>query len=171
MNYEQRIKEARTIEAMRNGYMGLGGKFSQITKKLGFAIIKQGGLYVDSTNFEDIFESEEEAITTIDEDEPTYEIGWQFDALSRGINLSITIMHHLREIVVRYEGQIVYKEISGELESYAPDASWEDGVNLFYEMAKKMHRKESINTKKEAEEKKEVEKANILEQLRKKWGI
>jgi len=168
MNYEQSIKEARTIEAMRNGYMGLAGKFCQITKKLGSPIIKQGGLYVDSTEYQDIFQEENDEIRTMDEGEATYEIGWQFDALSRGINLSITLIHHLREITVRHEGQIVYKEISGELESYVPNELWEDSINSLYEATKKMHRRESAERKKELEKRKEQEKASILDQLKKK---
>jgi len=171
MNYEQSIKEARTIEAMKNGYMGLGGKFCQITKKLGFPIIKQGGLYADSTEYENIFEEKDDEIKMIDEDEPTYEIGWQFDALSRGINLSILLIHHLREITVRFEGQVVYKEISGELESYVPSSSWEESINNLYEATKKMHRRESPEKKKEFEKKKEEEKIKILDQLKKRWGF
>lgn len=171
MSYEQNIKEARTIEAMRNGYMGLAGKFSQITKRLGFPIISQGSLYMNSTEFVDVFEVDEEPVKTMDENEATYEIGWQFDGLSKGINLAITVMNHLREITVRYEGNIVYKEISGELESYAPSQEWEAHINRLYENVKKVHRKESAALAKKAEEKKEESKLKILNDLRKRWGI
>lgn len=172
MNYEKAIKEARTIEAMRNGYMGLGGKFCQITKKLGFPIINQGGLYLDSTEFEDVFKEEnKEEIRTANEDESTYEVGWQFDGLSRGINLSITIKNHLREIIVRHEGNIVYKEVSGELEGYHPDKVWEEWINKLHETVKKSQRKESIQNNKKIEQQKEEKKLKILDDLKRRWGI
>lgn len=171
MSYEQNIKEARTLEAMKNGYMGLEGKFSQITKKLGSPIIRQGGLYADSTSFEDIFEDEEDQIKTMNEDEPTFEVGRQFDGLSKGVNLSIIIIHHLREITVRFEGQIVYKEISGELESYSPNKVWEDWISRLYDSARKLHRAEIAQLKKESNETKNYKSLKILEELRKKWGI
>lgn len=172
MSYEQTIKEARTIEAMKNGYMGLGGKFCLITKKLGHPIIKQGNLYSDMTEFEDIFETEEEdQIKTMDEDESTYEIGWQFDGLSRGINISIIIFFHLREIVVRNEGQIVYKEASGELEYYVPQKDWEEKVNILYNLTKKINKQNKIEENKTKEKQNEEKKKSIIENLRKKWGI
>ena len=172
MNYEQRIKEARTLEAMKNGYMGLEGKFSQITKKLGFPIVNQGGLYVDESYLQDVFKEEDEnEIKTFDENEATYEIGRQFDALSRGINLTITVMYHLREITVVYEGHTVYKEVSGELESYSPDKSWEEHTNKLCDLAKKIQREEKIEERGKKQKEKEAEKNRILENLRKKWGI
>ena len=42
MNREEAIREARTIEAMKKGYAGLGGKFAIIAKILGYPIIEQG---------------------------------------------------------------------------------------------------------------------------------
>ena len=116
MNYEQKIKEARTIEAMRKGYMGMGGKFCLIAKKLGSPIVRQGGVYVDSTEIDDPFkEFDLEEIETMEIDEPTTEVGIQFDGLSRGANISILIMHHLAEIKVIWEGYTVFKEVSHKL--------------------------------------------------------
>lgn len=171
MSYEQSIKEARTIEAMKNGYMGLGGKFGQITKKLGHPIINQGGMYKDSTEFENVLDGETEDLPTMDESEASYEIGWQFDGLSRGVNLSILIFNHLREIKVVYEGRVVYKEVSGELESYAPDRQWEDWVGKLADLAKKIQRRELRNAAKEAEKAKEEKRNEIIEDLKKRWGI
>lgn len=170
MNYEKNIKEARTIEAMKNGYMGVGGKFTQISKYLGEPIIKQGGIYSESTTYE-TFDFEEDNIKTMDENEQTYQIGWQFDGLSRGINLSIIIINHLSEISVYYEGYIVYKEVSGELESYVPTPNWEDSIKkLFEEMQKKqkIQNARSINAKNQNIKN---QKNNILQKMREKWGI
>lgn len=171
MDYDQKIKEARTIEAMKNGYMGFGGKFATIAKKLGSPIIKQGGIYTEETEFEDIFEEEKEEIQTMDEDEVTYELGIQYDSLSQGTNLQIIIHYHLAEINVYYEGQIVYKEVSGELESYAPNVIWEGKINQAYELAKKIERKNKPEEKKRSLEEKNKNKNKILEEFRKKWGI
>lgn len=171
MNSEQLIKEQRTIEAMKNGYMGFGGKFGFIAKKMGDPIIKQGGIYTDETEFEDIFKEIDEEIQTMDENEVTYELGVQFDALSRGFNLQILIYYHLAEINVYYEGQIVYKEISGELESYVPNEAWENKIDQIYNLAKKVERKSKPEEKKQLEQEKNKKKDQILEQFRKKWGI
>lgn len=172
MNHEQIIKEKRTIEAMKNGYMGFGGKFGTIAKKLGKTIIKQGGVYAEETKFDDILnDSEEEEILTMEEDEITYEIGAQFDALSQGINLQILIYYHLAEIKVFYKGQLVYKEVSGELESYIPDKDWEGKIEQIYNLAKKRERKTKPDENKKIEQEKNKKKNQILEDLRKKWGI
>lgn len=172
MNYEQSIKEARTIEAMKNGYLGLGGKFSHITKKLGSPIIKQGGIYTESNYLEDIedFFKNDDEISQMDENEATYELGRQFDGLSRGMNLSITVFYHLAEITVTYEGSKVYKEISGELESYCP-GFWENHINKLYETTKKIDRLNKIDINKKKKELEKIKKNSILEMLKKKWGI
>jgi len=172
MSYEQAIKEARTIEAMKNGYMGLGGKFCSIAKKLGGSIIRQGGMYVDSTEFGDPFyEEDNENIPIMDETEATTDIGLQFDGLSRGINLSIIIKFHLREISVYFEGAFVYHEVSGELEMYVPKKEWEEKIEYLYEITKKIDKENKPVEKEQNEKKKEKEKEKILEKLRKTWGI
>jgi hypothetical protein len=170
-NYEQKIKEARTIEAMKNGYMGFGGKFATIAKRLGGSVVKQGGIYSDTTEFEDIFEEDKEEIQTMDEEEVTYEMGIHFDGLSNGTNLQIMIYYHLAEIMVYYEGQLVYKEASGELEAYVPFEQWENRINQFYDLAKKIERKNKPEDKKKNTQEKEKQKNKILENFRKKWGI
>ena len=60
MNREQMIREARTIEAMRKGYMGMEGKFSTVAKRLGSPIIEQGSSSFSQTFLEDPFELEKE---------------------------------------------------------------------------------------------------------------
>jgi len=171
MNHEQLIKEARTIEAMKNGYIGFGGKFATIAKRLGGPIIKQGGVYTEETEFEDIFKDEDEEIKDMDEDEIVYELGIQYDALSQGINLQILIYYHLAEIKVFYEGQMVYKEVSGELESYAPNQIWENKINQIYSLAKKIEKINKPEENKKNIEEKNKKKNKILEEFRKKWGI
>jgi hypothetical protein len=172
MNYEQKIKEARTIEAMRKGYMGMGGKFCLIAKKLGSSIVRQGGVYADSTEIDDPFkEFDLEEIETMEIDEPTTEVGLQFDGLSRGMNISILIMHHLAEIKVIWEGRTVFKEVSGELEGYNPQKDWEDIIDKLYNMAKRVQNINKPIEKELIKEQNEKQKNKLIQQLKDKWGV
>lgn len=172
MNRDQMLKEARTIEAMKKGYMGLEGKFCTITKRLGHPIFRQGGLYVDRTYLVDPYdEPSEDEIPMMDDEEESYEIGIHFDGLSRGSNLTISILFHLREITVRYEGRIVYKEIAGELEGFAPVDEWEEKVESLYTLARQIERENRPIEKKELAQKADKRRKEILEELRLKWGL
>ena len=172
MNREQMIREARTIEAMRKGYMGMEGKFSIIAKRLGNPIIAQGSHSHDMNYLDDPFEIEnEEDMPTLDEDEKSYEVGMHFDGLSRGVNLSIFLKNYHREIVCEYQGFTVYKEVAGELECYVPHEKWENELEKIYENAKKVEKK-----KKPEERKKLIEAANrkrheLLQEFKLKWGL
>jgi hypothetical protein len=172
MNRDQMIKEARQIEAMKKGYMGLEGKFATIAKRLGHSLISQGNLHVDRTYLEDpYYEEDPNELPTMDDDEQSHEIGIHFDGLSRGINLSISILFHLRNITVRYEGQIVYKEIAGELEGYAPMDVWEFKVEELYDFSKKLERKQRPQEQKRIAAEVDKKRKEILESLRLKWGL
>lgn len=171
MNREQKLKEARTIEAMKKGYMGLEGKFCSITKMLGHSLFRQGSLYVDSNYLDDPYEEQSEEIPTMSGEDESYEIGIHFDGLSRGMNLTISVMFHLREITVRYEGQIVYKETAGELEGYAPTEDWEEKIESLYNIARKVEKQRRPIEKKQMVEAAEKKRKEILETLRLKWGL
>ena len=165
------LKEARTIEAMRKGYMGLEGKFCTIAKRLGEAIIRQGSLYVNRNYLGDPDQIEEDEIPTLDDDQDSYEIGIQFDGLSRGMNLTISVLFHLREITVRYEGQIIYKEIAGELDGFAPIDEWEEKIEELYSVSRKIERQQKPIEKRKLVEKTDKKRKEILESLRLKWGL
>lgn len=174
MNKEQMLKEARTIEAMRKGYMGLEGKFAAIAKFLGYPIIRQGGLYFETSHLSDPFEDdtkEEGEIPVLDDEQESYQIGIHFDGLSRGINMTISVLSHFREITVKYEGQTVYKEVGGELEGYAPYEEWEDKIENLYNVSRKIERQRKPQEKRELAELAEKNKKEILEILRLKWGL
>jgi hypothetical protein len=66
---------------------------------------------------------------------------------------------------------VVYKEISGELECYAPNKVWEEWINKLYDNTKKIKRRQSFESAKLLEKQKEEKKLKILEDLKKKWGI
>lgn len=171
MNREQKLKEVRTIEAMKKGYMGLEGKFCCITKMLGSPLFRQGGLYVDTTFLQDPYAEQNDEISTMSEDDESYEIGIYFDGLSRGVNLTISVMFHLREITVRYEGQIVYKEIAGELEGFAPTDNWEEKIESLYNVARKVEKQHRPLEKLRLKETADKKRKEIFETLRLKWGL
>lgn len=171
MNREQKLKEIRTIEAMKKGYMGLEGKFCCITKMLGYPLFRQGGLYVDSSFLEDPYAEQEDEIPTMTGDDESYEIGIHFDGLSRGMNLTISVMFHLREITVRYEGQIVYKEMAGELEGFAPTDEWEEKIESLYNVARKVEKERRPFERLQMAEAADKKRKEILETLRLKWGL
>lgn len=172
MNHEQRIKESRTIEAMKNGYMGLEGKFVTIAKRLGQPIMQQSGIYAEATYLENPCDlKEEEEILTMDEFDQSYETGMQFDGLSRGINMSISVHYHLREILVRFKGSIVYKEVSGDLEGYVPNEEWEKEIERLFVLARNREKLIRPIEKKEAVEQNERKKKDIFNYLKTKWGL
>jgi hypothetical protein len=173
MNREQMIKEARTIEAMKKGYMGLEGKFSCIAKNLGQPIIQQGSRVFEQSFLDDPYETEidVEDILIFDEDESSYEIGLQFDGLSRGVNMTISIQYHLREITCRYQGNIVYKENSGDLEGYVPNSEWEEKIEAFYDLSKNIEKKNKPIEQEKNTEKNNRKRKEIMEYLKLKWGL
>jgi hypothetical protein len=172
VNKEELIREARTTEAMKKGYMGLEGKLAVIAKFLGDPIIQQGGKHFDQTFLEDFYElPDENEIQEMSEDESSYEIGLQFDGLSRGFNLTISVMNYLREITCRYHGQIVYREISGELEGFVPSEEWEKNINDLYNSAKKIEKNRKPIEKAKFIEEAEKRKIKIIDYLKSKWGL
>lgn len=172
MSKEKQIQEARTIEAMRKGYMGLEGKFCIVAKYLGKPIIHQGGQLADENWLYDPYmETEEDEIPTFDESESSFEIGVFFDGLSKGINLSIYVDFESREIKCYFEDRTVYKESAGELEGYCPDEKWENKLDSLYNIAKNIEKQKRQQEKKNLAQKAEKQKKNILQYLKNKWGI
>lgn len=172
MSIEDRLKEARTYEAMKNGYMGLEGKLAVIASYLGQPIFHQGSRMFEQTHLEDPYALDEpEDIPMMDEEENSYEMGVQFDGLSRGMNMTISVQYHMREIICRYMGRIVYAEVSGELEGYAPAPEWETKIELLSNFARKIQKQ-----KRPAEKRRKLDEDNKkrfakLDELRLKWGL
>jgi len=172
MNREKQIQEARTIEAMRKGYMGLEGKFCVVAKYLGKPIIHHGSQLVDQNYLFDPFEEEDsEEIPTIEESESSFEIGTFFDGLNKGVNLNIYINLEMREIKCYFEDKLVYKETNGELEGFHPSELWEEKLEKLYATAKKIEKERRQIEKKELIKLAEKKKKSILEYLKEKWGI
>lgn len=167
---EEIIKEQRTMEAMRKKLMGSEGKFVCIARFLGDPIIKHSSL-IDVKELDDFWGLEEEEMPTFDENTTTINIGWIFDGLKFGINLEIQYLDDFKEIKVNYNGKTVYKEMGGNLESYAPENIWEKRVDEFFTIAQK---KEKNSRKQKEIEIKEIvikKQNSILEKLKQRWNI
>jgi hypothetical protein len=173
VNREKLIQEQRTIEAMKKGYMGLEGKFVTIANRLGYVLYKQGGINFEQSFLEDYYNlpADENVLPTMDEEEGSYAVGLAFDGLSRGMNLSIVLQYHNREITVRHEGQVVYKEVAGDLEGFAPDDAWEQKIDRLFSLCKKVERQSKPAERKMLKELADKKRKEILENLRLKWGI
>lgn len=172
MNRDQMLKEARTIEAMRKGYMGLEGTLSLIAKRLGQPIFHQGSTVFEQTFLDDPYEiPDENELPTLEEEASSYEIGLQFDGLSRGMNMSISIEYNMREIKCIYEGRLVYQEVSGELERYSPHAEWESKIENLSQIAKKIERQQKPIERQRLVQAADVKRKEILDALREKWGL
>ena len=172
MNREEAIREARTIEAMKKGYTGLGGKFATIAKILGYPIIEQGSSMFSQSFLEDPFQiTEETEIPTMEEEESVYEIGQAFDGMSYGINLTIILKHYQKEIICEYDGQKVYWEISGELEGYVPNSAWEERIEDIYRVAKERERLRRPFEKEKLIAQANKKRKELLDEFKSKWGL
>ena len=172
MNREEMIREARTIEAMRKGYMGMEGKFAMIAKRLGQPIIEQGSRSYEQTYLDDPFDlKDENTIPIFDDTDQSHEIGMHFDGLSRGINLSIFMKNFHREITCEYNGFTVYKEVSGELERYVPHENWEHGLERLFESAKKVEKRQKPEERKKLLNAANRKRQELLQEFRDKWGL
>lgn len=185
---ENAVREKRTMEATKKNFMGPSGRLGIIAKFLGTPIIRQGSGLYDVNFLEDPYDdsSDIEYETTasnqkgpmvwqddipVMEDDFIREEGYLFDGLSRGIHMEIKYWHDSHKLEVSYKGYPVYKEIAGELSSYAPHEEWEELIKTLYKLAKK--RKENKADMEEAEisDVFERKKTNFWNKLKTRWGV
>ena len=172
-DYENQIKEKRTIEASKKNLMGKNGKLGMILKHLGEPIVSQEGLFSDVSYFDHFWEDEDndESMQTFEEDSLSHDVGRVWDGLSRGMHLEVQYMENKRELTVYEKGYLVYKESSGDLMCYVPKESWEEKINQLYDCAKnieKSKKKEDLNEHNQAADR---AKKSWLWKIRDKWGI
>jgi len=175
---EEVIREQRTLEAVRKGLMSGEGKLACIARVFGDRVYgRHGGgrraMYHEfensmglSQNFMDDDDYEEEGLPTIEE-------GMQasahlFNGYSRGLHMEIKLDG--AEIWVRWKGEIVYNELSGELGAYCP-GEWELEVEKLAVAARKKEY-DYIN----AAEQRDTfvgqrMKEAFLEEMKRKWGL
>ena len=192
---EKRIKDQRVIEANRKNLFGLEGKLGCILKYLGEPLVRQDeGDWFHNTRYmneDSTIEwggTPEEIISQIPTEDwgemipdecyrserksyDIQEIGMHFDGLSRGMHLEIRYLEEEGQLTVKWEGNLVYREVGGDLECYVPMNEWEDKINLLFPLAKKLEVKKSHEMMDVRREKIQKDKISFLEKIRKKWGI
>lgn len=185
---ENVIREKRTIEATKKNLMGPSGKFGQILQAFGSPVIRQGSGMVDANFMEDPYQDfvdTEYSPTLSDQNGPVayrdellyagddfvYNEGLMFDGLSRGMHLEIIYWHATNEIKVYYKGYMVYHEVAGELEAYAPFTEWEDLIDRIYRAARDRVKKMKQLQEVEVAEIVQTKKKAFWQKLRLKWGI
>jgi hypothetical protein len=168
MSIEARIKEQRTIEATKKNLIGMEGKIYLIARFLGNEIIHQSS---DGNYLNDFTEEIDEfTFPVIDDNTISNTIGYNFSGLNYGHNLEIFTEDYSMTIKLYYNGSVVYKESSGDLEAYSPSKNWEDAIEYFYEIADKKIKK--FLEEKAKKDKLDIQmlKQNTIEDLQSKWG-
>jgi|SRR5581483_2270867 len=188
LDKQKKIKEQRTAEAISKEYMGLDGKFGIILKTLGKPILAQGSNNVETTEWRDVYELEEETIPEEDPDAPILEVGRMFSGLKFGYNIEITYMQEgtiptkvddyftayelaSKVLKVYWNSYLVYLESDGELHQFLPNEEWENIINKIYGSAKKLRVKINQENIEESKNQDVKEKMSFLQMLRQKWGI
>lgn len=164
------------MEATRNDFIGLEGKFGCILKNLGTPILTSsnyGGM-IESNEFEDVWQigmEEEKYLPEADMDEGVDIIGYLFSGLSNGINLEMTYMLESKKLTVYYKSLLVYLEEENDLKSYIPFDEWEKKVEGLYKIAKVREKKKRIDLVKEEENEIKAMKKHFLKEMFRKWGF
>jgi hypothetical protein len=192
---ENLVKEKRLILATTKNLTGLEGKIGQILKYMGDPVISQTSDLHEQTKWSDMYPylnvydtPNEEDLPTEDMDTHLIEIGRTLSALKWGINMELSYLKESkipvkrtdlytewvdaeRVMTVTYKGYVVYREISGDLDSYLPDDEWETALDRIYESCKKIKKKSKIEKDAERAEEIKDEKLGLIARLRDKWGI
>lgn len=192
---ENLVKEKRLILATTKNLTGLEGKIGQILKYMGDPVISQASGFYEQANWNDMYPylnvydmPNNEDLPTEDMDTNLIEIGRTLSALKWGINMELSYLRESRIPVKRtelytewvdaqkvmsvtYKGYVVYREISGDLESYLPDDEWETALDRIYEACKKIKKQSKIDKDVERTEEIRNDKLGLIARLRERWGI
>lgn len=170
---EKRIKHNRLIEATEKNLMGASGKLGCICRYLGEPIKGVGGALWDTYEYDFASWGEEEMddLPTAEIDESVYTKGFLFDGLSRGMHLEIKYIADEKKLTCNYKGYEVFREVSGDLEGYAPFDEWESLIDKLYKITQTKAREKK---KAEVEVKRKASVAyskSFLQKLRERWGL
>jgi hypothetical protein len=182
------IREKRTNLAITNKLMGSVGKFGIILQAFGAPVMRQGSGLMDVNFLQSPYEDEvytEYSPTMSGEggpvayrdeildvqDEEVYNEGLHFDGLSWGMHLEIFYWHATNEIKVTYRGFMVYKEVAGELDCYAPFKEWEDLIEKLFRSASERMKKMKSLQEVEIAERVQAKKKAFWQRLRMRWGV
>lgn len=191
---EARIKEQRTLEANKKGFVGASGKIGVVLRMLGQEIIAQSmdeGLALlpeeepqeprSSSEFMKMMpimdvdgvsrpDSEEWAEMGEASFSYTRKVGMHFDGLGRGMHLEIQYDEERSELSLLYKGYLAYREVMGEIDTYVPNEEWEGWVERLYRLSKEIQRKGKEQEFKNSAERAEREKATWWESMLRRWG-
>jgi len=182
------IREKRTIEATKKNLMGPSGKLGVIVRTLGSPILRQGSGLFDQVFMDDPYDDfvDEVFETTMSEqkgplvsrdeiaemgDDFVHHEGYIFDGLSRGMHLEVQYHQANHKLTVTYKGYLVYKEVAGELEAYAPFEEWESMIDRLYTASKKKEKESKAVHDQERALKVREKKQTFWERLRMRWGL
>jgi len=198
---EKVIQEQRTIEATRKNFLGGNGKIGCIVKHLGSEIIDQGdGSFSEYRTIPDFYNLDNDAEPSNSEelqnsipysgdanepvgggwkdqrnyrtDEPSLRmLGWVFDGLSRGLHLEIVYRVDKKELKVVFKGNVVFREVNGELLAYNPYDEWEMPLENLYNFAKTKEKSSTKQEKQDMSVAAESNKSSWLQKMKEKWGL
>lgn len=98
-------------------------------------------------------------------------IGQHFCGLSHGMHMEIKYDDATTELCLTYKGNLVYKEIKGELLCYVPMQEWEENIERLYKISKEKLRKNKENEFQQSIKSIEDNKKSWLNSMKKKWGF
>ena len=151
---EKRIHEAAKKEITK--------KSNVIVKAFGQPIIEHQVSYYESLFFD---ESQQEDFMTTK--------GYYYYALNRGINMCIKLLFYdfqFSEIKIHFEGELVFHEVDGNVESFIPSETWESKIEQLYEEAVVICKKKLKIETEEREINKKAKAKNYISEFRQKWG-
>jgi hypothetical protein len=187
---EKLVIEHRLADAIKNDYKGLDGKFGVILKVLGHPIISESTALYSSNEWTDVYDlPNDDEMPTSDVYGYHRNIGTIFDALKFGVHLEITYLDDARVeklerktpyfteyevmenvLTVSYKSYPVYREVENELYSYIP-GEWERDIERIYQFALKIKKEKKKERIIEYKEENKKEKLNLLDRLKRLWGI
>lgn len=173
MEIQNKIKEQRTVEAIKKDFMGSQGKLAIICKAFGSPIIYDNSVFEEANTLDiddGFYDKEESEVETFEESHVSYEVGYWYDGVNLGNGLEIKFLFYESEIKLYYKSYMRYHEISNTLVSYNTDGDWEKIIDdLYYHAKMKIieNNKKTIEGNKLIKEK---NNKNIIDEIRKNWG-
>ena len=173
MEIQNKIKEQRTVEAIKKDFMGSQGKLAMICKAFGSPIIYDNSVFEEANTLDiddGFYDKEESEVKTFEEGHASYEVGYWYDGVNLGNGLEIKFLFYESEIKLYYKTYMRYHEISNTLISYNADGDWEKIIDDLYYHAKKKIIEKNKKTTEVNKIIKEKNNKNLIDEIRKNWG-
>lgn len=87
------------------------------------------------------------------------------------LNLEMRFLNDSKEMIVNYQGNLVFREKQGELSCFVPSKEWEQPLDALYKKALKMETEAKEEDKKVKLKIAVKEKENWLNDMKKFWGL